>query len=169
MRQVLTSLSIFLASRVFRRTSISKYSPSRRALQALSRIEFWRDSIWHLAASATWTRNSTVIEMKGLVAQRRDFSKAKMDLAPGSATYFYENILWPSSWQDNYWQGNYVRLVDVKQAVDPWDLLECCRSVRWGKLFEALSQDSCAGNLDSLWRDNDTTVSCRGHTSWNRE
>ncbi|MCJ1397308.1 hypothetical protein MMC11_000500 [Xylographa trunciseda] len=106
----------------------------------------WRNSVWELATSLTWTWNSTVAEKRAVVALAAKLTALAKQLAPDSGSYGNEADPWMADWQEDFWGANYARLLAIKHKYDPEGLLTCWKCVG----FEEGGTEDTFGCLESL-------------------
>ncbi|KAF8152748.1 hypothetical protein K438DRAFT_1987761 [Mycena galopus ATCC 62051] len=78
-----------------------------------------------LVGGASWSYNSSVLDITAVLAKLHDFVDEELTaLPPESGAYVNEGIY-------TYWDPNYERLLAIKTKYDPHGLLDCWRCVGW--------------------------------------
>ncbi|RYP38693.1 hypothetical protein DL768_010764 [Monosporascus sp. mg162] len=104
----------------------------------------WYESVWIIGTAAGWSSSSSLEERKGLVDRLRSASEKWREVAPEGCAYANEADPWLQDWAQQFWGGNYARLVGIKQNVDPDGLLSCWHCVGWD---ESLPDYECISGL----------------------
>ncbi|XP_024359992.1 uncharacterized FAD-linked oxidoreductase ARB_02478 [Physcomitrium patens] len=90
----------------------------------------WREGIWHLIATHTWSWNSTEGQKSTIRNDLKAFAQALHKTYPDSGAYTNEASIDEPQWQRSFWGlSNYGRLIATKQRVDPQGLFVCSQCV----------------------------------------
>ncbi|KAK0185939.1 FAD-binding domain-containing protein [Armillaria mellea] len=100
----------------------------------------WRNALWHMSSSITFSWNSTAEDMR----TQYDFVSMVIqwlrDFSPDSGAYLNEADVYEPNHEEAFWGVNYARLVQIKEKYDPHHLLDCWMCVGWkGPLDERYS------------------------------
>lgn len=84
----------------------------------------WRRTVAHCANGLQFQPLNHTAKMEALVKVNA-ITEPLRKLAPGMGAYVNENNPAEPDWQRSFWGENYDRLVGIKRAVDPFDVLWC--------------------------------------------
>lgn len=100
----------------------------------------WRRTVVHATASVSFAAQD-VSAKRAASVQTRAFSAALRELSPNTGAYVNEADRYEPDWQRTFWGDNYARLLQIKRAVDPDDVLWCAPCVgneRWHEVGDEL-------------------------------
>lgn len=85
----------------------------------------WRTTISDIVLTTTWQEGSNLSVIQAARQSVHDQLQPLRELAPVPAggQYINEPDILETSWQDSYWGRHYPRLLSIKKAIDPYDLL----------------------------------------------
>jgi FAD/FMN-containing dehydrogenase len=93
----------------------------------------WYKSAMLLASRGQWSPTSTLAERRAVVGLVRDASERFKKVTPGGSSYANEADPWEKDWAVQNWGEHYKKLLQVKQRLDPNNLLGCWHCVGWEK------------------------------------
>ncbi|KAI0333866.1 FAD-binding domain-containing protein [Cubamyces sp. BRFM 1775] len=91
----------------------------------------WRNSIWHVTASAFWNYDTSLEEKRKIYANASSNMDALREITLQSGAYFNEADVHEPNFETSFWGTNYDRLLQIKQKYDPDHLLDCWQCVGW--------------------------------------
>ncbi|KAK0474774.1 FAD-binding domain-containing protein [Armillaria novae-zelandiae] len=100
----------------------------------------WRNALWHMSSSTTFSWNSTAEDMRTQYNFMSTVTQWLRDFSPDSGAYLNEADVYEPDHEAAFWGANYTRLVEIKKKYDPYHLLDCWMCVGWnGPLDERYS------------------------------
>ncbi|KAK0224981.1 FAD-binding domain-containing protein [Armillaria nabsnona] len=91
----------------------------------------WRNALWHMSSSRTFSWNSTAEDMRTQYDFLSMVTQWLRDFSPGSGAYLNEGDVYEPDHEEAFWGANYARLVQIKEKYDPFHLLDCWMCVGW--------------------------------------
>ncbi|KAK0474772.1 FAD-binding domain-containing protein [Armillaria novae-zelandiae] len=91
----------------------------------------WRNALWHMSSSRTFSWNSTAEDMRTQYDFVSTVTQWLRDFSPDSGVYLNEGDVYEPNHEEAFWGVNYARLVQIKEKYDPLHLLDCWMCVGW--------------------------------------
>lgn len=86
----------------------------------------WRSAIWHVIAGTGFANEASSSDIASAFQAAHDVGNILRSLAPQSGAYQNEAEVFEPDPAGTYWgQENYQRLINIKQQIDPANILTC--------------------------------------------
>ncbi|KAK0458567.1 FAD-binding domain-containing protein [Desarmillaria tabescens] len=85
----------------------------------------WRNALWHMSSSRTFSWNSTAIDMWTQYEFVSTITQSLREFSLDSGVYLNECDVYEPNHEEAFWGANYARLVPIKKQYDPFHLLDC--------------------------------------------
>ncbi|KAK0458559.1 FAD-binding domain-containing protein [Desarmillaria tabescens] len=100
----------------------------------------WRNALWHMSLSRTFSWNSTAQDMRSQYESVSTITQSLRDFSPESGVYLNECDVYEPNHEEAFWGSNCWILVLTRKSSDPFHLLDCWMCVGWkGSLDERYS------------------------------
>lgn len=94
----------------------------------------WESAIWSIRINAKWDQFTDRSKYETHFKSAHNASESLRVLAPDMAVSIQEADVWDEKFESSYWgEANYDRLLEIKKAVDPENVLTNYHAVWWNK------------------------------------